>query len=83
MPQCGRHERVLQQTHGLVERAFSIASSDAELATELGYQLVLLGRIKEATKWYKTAMALDETSVTALTGKTGSAESSILYNIVH
>uniref|UniRef100_A0A3B3R4B6 Tetratricopeptide repeat domain 21B n=1 Tax=Paramormyrops kingsleyae TaxID=1676925 RepID=A0A3B3R4B6_9TELE len=62
------HEKVLQQTHGLVEKAFSIASSDAELATELGYQLVLLGRIKEATKWYKTAMTLDETSVTALTG---------------
>ncbi|XP_048871259.1 tetratricopeptide repeat protein 21B isoform X2 [Brienomyrus brachyistius] len=65
---CGRHEKVLQQTHGMVERAFSIASSDAELATELGYQLVLLGRIKEAIKWYKTAMTLDETSVTALTG---------------
>lgn len=52
----------------MVERAFSVASGDSDLATELGYQMVLQGRIKEATKWYKTAMTLDETSVSALIG---------------
>lgn len=52
-----------------MERAFSMASGDAELATELGYQLVLQGRAKEAMKWYKTAMTLDESSVSALIGK--------------
>lgn len=67
--QCGRAEKVLQQTHTLVERAFSMVSGDAELATELGYQLVLQGRAKEAIKWYKTAMTLDESSVSALIGK--------------
>lgn len=46
-----------------------MASGDAELATELGYQLVLQGRAKEAIKWYKTAMKLDESSVSALMGK--------------
>lgn len=46
-----------------------MASGDAELATELGYQLVLQGRVKEAIKWYKTAMTLDESSVSALMGK--------------
>uniref|UniRef100_A0A6Q2X1F0 Tetratricopeptide repeat domain 21B n=1 Tax=Esox lucius TaxID=8010 RepID=A0A6Q2X1F0_ESOLU len=55
-------------THNMVDRAFSQAQGDSDLATELGYQLVLLGRIKEALKWYKTAMTLDETSVSALTG---------------
>lgn len=45
------------------------ASSDSELATEMGYQLVLLGRVKEAMKWYKTAMTLDESSVSALIGE--------------
>ncbi|KAK3569226.1 hypothetical protein QTP86_026513 [Hemibagrus guttatus] len=65
---CGRAEKILQLTHRLVERAFSLASSDAELATELGYQLVLQGRSKEAIKWYKTAMTLDESSVSALIG---------------
>lgn len=52
----------------MVDRAFSLASGDSDLATELGYQMVLQGRIKEAMKWYKTAMTLDETSVSALTG---------------
>lgn len=52
----------------MVERALSLASGDSDLATELGYQMVLLGRTKEAMKWYKTAMTLDETSVAALTG---------------
>lgn len=65
---CGRNEKVIQQSHTMVDRAFSQASSDSDLATELGYQLVLQGKIKEAMKWYKTAMTLDETSVSALTG---------------
>uniref|UniRef100_A0A4W5LJJ5 Tetratricopeptide repeat domain 21B n=1 Tax=Hucho hucho TaxID=62062 RepID=A0A4W5LJJ5_9TELE len=66
--ECGRNEKVIQQTHIMVDRAFSQAQGDSDLATELGYQLVLQGRIKEAMKWYKTAMTLDETSVSALTG---------------
>lgn len=45
-----------------------MASHNSDLATELGYQMVLQGRIKEAMKWYKTAMTLDETSVSALIG---------------
>uniref|UniRef100_A0A3Q3QWQ7 Tetratricopeptide repeat domain 21B n=1 Tax=Monopterus albus TaxID=43700 RepID=A0A3Q3QWQ7_MONAL len=65
---CGRNEKVIEQTFRMVERAFSVASGDSDLATELGYQMVLQGRIKEAMKWYKTAMTLDETSVSALTG---------------
>lgn len=46
-----------------------MASDNAEFATELGYQMILQGKEKEALKWYKTAMTLDETSVSALTGK--------------
>lgn len=59
---------MIEQTFRMVERAFSLASGDSDLATELGYQMVLQGRTKEAIKWYKTAMTLDETSVAALTG---------------
>uniref|UniRef100_A0AAR2JAV8 Tetratricopeptide repeat protein 21B n=1 Tax=Pygocentrus nattereri TaxID=42514 RepID=A0AAR2JAV8_PYGNA len=66
--QCGRAEKMLQHTYTMVERSFSQASRDAELATELGYQLVLQGRTKEAIKWYQTAMSLDESSVSALIG---------------
>lgn len=60
----------------MVERAFSMASGDSDLATELGYQSVLHGRIKDAMKWYKTAMTLDETSVCAMTGK-------LLQSLIH
>lgn len=40
----------------------------SEFATELGYQMILQGKTKEALKWYKTAMTLDETSICALVG---------------
>uniref|UniRef100_A0A803SV98 Tetratricopeptide repeat protein 21B n=1 Tax=Anolis carolinensis TaxID=28377 RepID=A0A803SV98_ANOCA len=66
--ECGRNPLILQQTQTLVERAFSLASHSADIATELGYQMILQGKVKEASKWYGTAMALDETSVPALTG---------------
>ncbi|KAM8933514.1 LOW QUALITY PROTEIN: tetratricopeptide repeat protein 21B [Pelodytes ibericus] len=65
---CVRNPLILQQTHALVERAFSLASHDATIATELGYQLILQGKVKEALKWYRTALTLDESSVCALTG---------------
>ncbi|XP_068876877.1 tetratricopeptide repeat protein 21B isoform X2 [Aphelocoma coerulescens] len=65
---CGRNQLILQHTQTLVEKAFDLASDNAEFATELGYQMILQGKMKEALKWYKTAMTLDETSVSALTG---------------
>ncbi|KAE8581031.1 hypothetical protein XENTR_v10024640 [Xenopus tropicalis] len=65
---CERNPLILQQTQTLVERAVNMAANDAEIATELGYQFILQGKVREALKWYKTAMSLDETSVSALTG---------------
>ncbi|XP_003447380.1 tetratricopeptide repeat protein 21B [Oreochromis niloticus] len=66
---CGRNEKVIEQTFRMVERAFSLAQGDSDLATELGYQMVLQGRIKEAMKWYKTPFTnRDHSSVSALTG---------------
>ncbi|XP_054888244.1 tetratricopeptide repeat protein 21B [Poeciliopsis prolifica] len=66
---CGRSDKVIEQTFRMVERAYSMASRDPDLATELGYQMVLQGRIKEALKWYKIAITNKEkTSVSALTG---------------
>ncbi|KAM6934319.1 tetratricopeptide repeat protein 21B [Xenentodon cancila] len=66
---CGRNDKVMEQTFKMAERAFSLASGDPDLATELGYQMVLQGRIREAMKWYKTAITIREkTSISALTG---------------
>ncbi|XP_027722007.1 tetratricopeptide repeat protein 21B isoform X2 [Vombatus ursinus] len=65
---CGRNQLILQKTQMLVERAFGLTPQDAEFATELGYQMILQGKVKEALRWYKTAMTLDETSVSSLIG---------------
>uniref|UniRef100_A0A4W2GQJ0 Tetratricopeptide repeat protein 21B n=1 Tax=Bos indicus x Bos taurus TaxID=30522 RepID=A0A4W2GQJ0_BOBOX len=65
---CGRSQLILQKTQTLLERAFNLNPQLSEFATELGYQMILHGKVKEALKWYKTAMTLDETSVPALVG---------------
>ncbi|KAM9669880.1 tetratricopeptide repeat protein 21B isoform 2-T2 [Dama dama] len=65
---CGRSQLILQKTQTLLEKAFSLNPQQSEFATELGYQMILHGKVKEALKWYKTAMTLDETSVSALIG---------------
>jgi len=60
---------VLQQTYTLMERAVSLGSQNAEFITELGFQLLLQGKMKDAVRCYKNAMKIDETSVQALTGR--------------
>ena len=66
--QCGRNPMVLQQTYTLMERAVSLDNDNSDYITELGFQLLLQGKIKDAMRCYKNAMKLDETSVSALTG---------------
>ncbi|XP_052805384.1 tetratricopeptide repeat protein 21B-like isoform X2 [Mya arenaria] len=65
---CGRNSLVLQQTYTLMERAVSLSSQNSEYITELGFQLLLQGKMKDAMRCYKNAMKIDETSVSALTG---------------
>ncbi|XP_039250500.2 tetratricopeptide repeat protein 21B-like [Styela clava] len=65
---CGRNLPILNQTYTLLERAISVDATSAEFTCELGYQLFLQGKIRDAIKCYKNAMELDETSVVALTG---------------
>ncbi|XP_077584851.1 tetratricopeptide repeat protein 21B-like [Stigmatopora nigra] len=65
---CGRNEMVLEMVFKMVEKAFAETQGSSYLAAELGYLMLLQGKIKEAMKWYKTAMTLDEMSLTALTG---------------
>ncbi|CAB4022833.1 tetratricopeptide repeat 21B-like, partial [Paramuricea clavata] len=65
---CGRNPLVLQQTFELIVRAQTLSESTAEYAVELGNQLVMQKKVRDAMKSYRTAMKLDETSVPALTG---------------
>ncbi|XP_059173967.1 tetratricopeptide repeat protein 21B-like [Physella acuta] len=68
---CGRNHLVLQQTNVLMERAMSLDSSNADFVNEMGCQLMMQGKVKDAMKCHRTAMQLDETSVAALTGIIG------------
>ena len=67
--QCGRNALVLQQTYYMSERAMTSDQSTGEYMTELGYQLILQGKTRDAMKCYRNAMKIDETSVSALTGQ--------------
>ncbi|XP_066201690.1 tetratricopeptide repeat protein 21B isoform X1 [Saccopteryx leptura] len=65
---CGRNQLILQKIQTLLERAFSLSPQQSEYATELGYQMLLQEKVKEAKKWYKIALNLEETNITALIG---------------
>ncbi|XP_039379982.1 tetratricopeptide repeat protein 21A isoform X5 [Mauremys reevesii] len=66
---CGKNQQILQLIYGFIERSYTkFKSSDACFANELGYQLILQGKWKDASVWYRRAIELDESSVDALTG---------------
>ncbi|KAK3106370.1 hypothetical protein FSP39_018677 [Pinctada imbricata] len=65
---CGRNQLVLQQTYTLVERAVQLESENSDYVCELGFQLLLQSKVKDAMRCYRNAMKIDETSVNALTG---------------
>lgn len=67
---CGRTKTVLSETLKFSEKAVHVDPSNAEFLSELGYQNVLQGKIKEATRYYKTAAKTNESSVDALIGMT-------------
>lgn len=68
---CGRQPDVLAVTYAFVERAVQLAAGGhAEYITELGYQSLQLGRVREAAKQFRQASKLDDSSVEALSGLT-------------
>lgn len=64
----GRQPLILQQTRELLARAMDLQPGNPTYLNELGYQLVLGNKIRDATNAYKDAMKLDETSVASLNG---------------
>lgn len=67
---CGRNADVLSITYAHAERAQQLATATAEYTTELGYQSLMLGRLRDATRLFRTASKLDDSSVDALCGLT-------------
>ncbi|ETE72653.1 Tetratricopeptide repeat protein 21A, partial [Ophiophagus hannah] len=65
----GKNQDILQEVYDFIKTACSkLISTDARFANELGYQLILQGKWKEASAWYRKAMDLDENTVDSLTG---------------
>lgn len=67
---CGRNEDILNCTMLFAEKASQLMPSNADYQTELGYQAILLGRSKEAVKYFRAATKLDDSSMQALCGLT-------------
>lgn len=67
---CGRHPAILECTAMFVDKANQMVSSNAEYLTEMGYHAILMGRHKEATKYFRAATKLDDSSLLALCGLT-------------
>lgn len=67
---CGRNSEILEGTLMFVEKAAQMAPLNAEYQTEIGYQLILQNRHKDATKYFRTATKLNDSSIMALCGLT-------------
>jgi len=67
--QCGRNSLVLQQTYQFQEKATVLENNNPAYLSELGYELLLQDRVRDALKCYQSAYKLDDTSITALTGE--------------
>ncbi|XP_044149245.1 tetratricopeptide repeat protein 21A [Bufo gargarizans] len=65
---CGRNKSILQEIFGFCERTYRISPEEAELATELGNQLLYQGNVAKAASWYSAAMNLDGNHLEALIG---------------
>lgn len=67
---CGRNEAVLEETLRFIERASVLSPNNADYITELGHHAVLLGRLSQATKYFRSATKLDDSAIDALCGLT-------------
>ncbi|KAK7872002.1 hypothetical protein R5R35_004518 [Gryllus longicercus] len=67
---CGRNSLVLAETYRFAEKAAQLDPTNPGAITELGYQCLLQAKIKEATKYYRNATKLDDSSISALSGFT-------------
>nr|XP_029729856.1 tetratricopeptide repeat protein 21B-like [Aedes albopictus] len=67
---CGRNASILSHAYSFVEKAYKLNTTNAKYITELGYQHILQKKYKEATKLFKLASKLDDSSMYALCGLT-------------
>nr|XP_056713559.1 tetratricopeptide repeat protein 21A [Euleptes europaea] len=65
----GNNQEILQEVYEFVKNSYNrLTNVDAQFMNELGYQLSLQGKWKEASVWYRKAAELDENTAESLTG---------------
>ncbi|XP_055902735.1 tetratricopeptide repeat protein 21B-like [Eupeodes corollae] len=67
---CGRQKDVLNITNKYVDKIVQLSPGNVEFLTELGYQFILMGNYKEATKCFRSATKVDDNLFFALCGLT-------------
>lgn len=67
---CGRNINILTETYSMVEKAVQVTASNADFINELAYQCLLQSKVKEASKLYKSATKINDSSIGALLGLT-------------
>ncbi|XP_077159811.1 tetratricopeptide repeat protein 21A isoform X2 [Paroedura picta] len=65
----GKNQEILQEAQMFLKSSCSrLMHTDARVMNEMGYQLSLQGKLKEASVWFRQAAELDESSAESLTG---------------
>lgn len=67
---CGRNIMILDETIKFIEKANQLSPGNAIYLTEYGYHAYLAGKMKEATKNFKSATKVDDSAILALCGLT-------------
>lgn len=67
---CGRNAKILAETYRFAEKSNTLAPTNSNYLTELGFQSVLLKQIKNAVKFFRNATKIDDNSIQALCGLT-------------
>lgn len=58
---CGRNKSVLEETFLFAQKAVQLDPNNADFITEAGYQSLLQGKIKDASRYFKSAMKINST----------------------
>ncbi|KAF4532151.1 hypothetical protein B566_EDAN015302, partial [Ephemera danica] len=67
---CCRNAAILDEIRVLAEKATQLSPMNSDYVTELAHITLLQGKVKDAIRLYKSAVKLDNSSLTALCGLT-------------
>lgn len=67
---CGRDREILDCTMMFAEKAAQMSPHNSDYLAEVGYQLILNGKHKDAVKYFRSATKVDDSSLGSLCGLT-------------